>query len=344
MAKRKREVYPTGEIAHLWAHQAQPSARNPQGNYSFRGKDLYSYSTVIASLTKGKGGAVVALHANRAWSSTTAGHQSDGRGATRHLPSFSVADWTNGGSHKTNLANYKARIVAAAEETTKAREQKGIRLAQLDGLIEQANLYSRTFGLGTKFEYPADFDIEAQQTKAAEFAIMRAERQLKRDTARSEKWKAQLAEQEAKEAQDRAEAPANLQRWLDGQSVQTYSFSRYIDGTFARIVGAEVQTTQGAVVPLDHIRRVMPIVRRLYERGETYQANGHTIHLGHYQIDSIAQDGTLRAGCHTFPRAEVERLFAAIDALPAINVLREPMDDINDGGENNPAQFSTDNA
>jgi len=44
-----------------------------------------------------------------------------------------------------------------------------------------------------------------------------------------------------------------------------------------------------------------------------WQRNGKTIHLGHYQIDKIA-DGQVIAGCHTIPIAEIERLAATLNA------------------------------
>ena len=119
MAKRKREVFPTGEIAHMWAHRAQLSARNPQGNFSFAGAELRSYSTCIAYLHKGKGGATVALHADTSWSATTNGHQSAGRSATAHMPSFDVREWLPGSggkiNHKANLADYRERIKSASQ-------------------------------------------------------------------------------------------------------------------------------------------------------------------------------------------------------------------------------------
>jgi len=43
-----KTVYPSTEIAHLWAHATQDSARNPGGNVSFAGGILYSYNTTIA--------------------------------------------------------------------------------------------------------------------------------------------------------------------------------------------------------------------------------------------------------------------------------------------------------
>lgn len=40
---RQRQVYPTHEIAGLWWSERQESARNPQGNFYFRNRIIYSY-------------------------------------------------------------------------------------------------------------------------------------------------------------------------------------------------------------------------------------------------------------------------------------------------------------
>jgi len=52
---------------------------------------------------------------------------------------------------------------------------------------------------------------------------------------------------------------------------------------------------------------VLPIVFAIQEgKREPYQTNGHTIHLGHYTLDRIDADGTVKAGCHIIPFEEVE--------------------------------------
>ena len=78
--------------------------------------------------------------------------------------------------------------------------------------------------------------------------------------------------------------------------------------------GANVETSLGAKVPLDHVTRALAIVRRLKASGQTYQRNGHTIHLGVYALDSMDVDGNIIAGCHHIAWSEVERLGATLDA------------------------------
>ncbi len=61
---------------------------------------------------------------------------------------------------------------------------------------------------------------------------------------------------------------------------------------------AMVETSRGAQVPVSHAIRGLRFVRAVVARGEAFQTNGHTFHLGHYKIDRIDVDGTLTAGCH----------------------------------------------
>ena len=72
-----------------------------------------------------------------------------------------------------------------------------------------------------------------------------------------------------------------------------------------RLDGPDVLTSWGAQFPAEHARKAWPRIKVIYERGAAWRRNGHTIHLGHFEIDSIAADGTLKAGCHTLTKAEI---------------------------------------
>jgi hypothetical protein len=85
------------------------------------------------------------------------------------------------------------------------------------------------------------------------------------------------------------EQAAKLERWLAGEAI----WICLRGNQYLRVEGDQVVTTAG----------------------ETYQRNGHSIHLGHYTIDSIAADGTLRAGCHVIQRSEIERFGAILDTI-----------------------------
>ena len=287
-----RTVVKSGEVYHLWAHQTQEHARC--GNQSFRGTYAYSYNEVIAELVKVKG-EWVALHTSRRWSVTTSGHQSGCRGASSHLTSFTVPAIAPV-KHKENLAQYRLNIEEAANKASRARTEWP--MGELTRLVAEANRYAETFGLATRFEAPA-VDRAALKERIARKAEKDRIENARRERQREDVRKAALADYRDK-----------LSRWLAGESVSVpYFYPKAPD--YLRIEGEEAVTTQGARVPLEHVRRVLPVVLGLIREGRTYEANGHTIHLGHYSLDRITAEGTVIAGCHRFERGEVER-FAAL--------------------------------
>jgi hypothetical protein len=78
---------------------------------------------------------------------------------------------------------------------------------------------------------------------------------------------------------------------------------------------AQVETSRGARVPVSHAIRGLRFVRAVVARGEAFQTNGHTFHLGHYKIDRIDLDGTLTAGCHVISLAEIERIAPELERI-----------------------------
>jgi hypothetical protein len=78
---------------------------------------------------------------------------------------------------------------------------------------------------------------------------------------------------------------------------------------------AMVETSRGAQVPVSHAIRGLRFVRAVVARGEAFQTNGHTFHLGHYKIDRIGTDGTLTAVCHVISLAEIERIAPELERI-----------------------------
>ena len=78
-----RHVYTSREVAHLWAHQSQDSARNASNSISFDGVRFYSYSTAIACIIDG----VVYVSSDN-MSVTTSKHIGYALRATRHMERF----------------------------------------------------------------------------------------------------------------------------------------------------------------------------------------------------------------------------------------------------------------
>ena len=283
---RTRYVHPVDMVAHLWAHKSQDSARNPCHNFYFHGDTIYSYGShfPIARHVTRKGKSAV-LFTTRSYSSTTAGHKCTVESACRHLTVFHVADVT-GSDCRKQFAQYRAEYMGLVGKYAKARQRKPEYLAELRGLVEEANGYAAFFGLRTRLTLPDDLTAMIAECQAIE----------KREKTRKQR-------EEAKQAR---EALERVQKWVDGESDYCPSYGPIR----LRVKGDELQTTRGARVPLEHAVKAFRVLKRLHDKGQAYQRNGHTIHLGQFALDSLDTEGNVTAGCHTVQWEEIARVAA----------------------------------
>ena len=99
MTKRKKHVFDTGEIPHLWAHRTQEDARNRQGNLYFTGDTIYSYGShfPIARHVTNDAGQRAVLFTTATYSVTTSSHCSAVRSAIPSgIPVFHVPNVCHG--------------------------------------------------------------------------------------------------------------------------------------------------------------------------------------------------------------------------------------------------------
>lgn len=82
----------------------------------------------------------------------------------------------------------------------------------------------------------------------------------------------------------------------------------YEAGTFARLRGDQIETTQGASVPIEHACRLARVFDRIVLAGGKDWADGNGPMVGHYRVNKIGADGTLVIGCHNFNPTEAARL------------------------------------
>lgn len=139
-----------------------------------------------------------------------------------------------------------------------------------------------------------------------------------------EEARAEAREAEAREARERAEREREeREEWLAGRRSRWRGSGEVLlravgvqrDGE-GRVVGGTLETSHGAEVPLVHALRVFRVVREVVASGQAWRANGRSLHVGHFRVDAIGAEGTLRAGCHTVHLPEMERLARAL-GLPA---------------------------
>jgi hypothetical protein len=288
-----KTVFDNDMVAHVWANRSQARGRSSNGHLYFEGDTIYSYGRHFPIARHVDG---VVLFTIKGYSPTTECHKSRVLSACSHKQVFHVTDLTTG--RKEHLADYKARIADAIRACVKARTNKPWRLQQLQELVSEANQYAENFDLKTRFALPNEQELIEECRKIDA-------RNKAREARRARKLQKQREEREARQREYFAKQEQLLEEWVDGERDSCpyeYGFKIRL-----RIKGNELQTSRGASVPLDHAVKCFRVLKQLRERGETYQRNGHTIHLGHFALDSFS-DGIVRAGCHAVEWTEIERI------------------------------------
>lgn len=340
---RKRYVYPTDEIAHLWMHKTQDEARNPQNNFYFNGDTIYSYGShfPIARHVEHKGNAAV-LYTTDSYGPTTGKHLNHVRMAIPgSIPVFRVPDPNRDIKrqleyHRARFSDARGRLLEAKNKRDRVKAYKAVQVAQRD-----ARVFAQFFGYRDRFNLllPKSFghtiadldnqerEYDLQSQARSEAAQKAADTRWELQMARWEQRNAQYAAQREQERVEREQRAALLkenaeyfkQAWRDGATSITidgkdYPVPSYLGDegeefpVLLRIEGDEVKTSLGARIPVTHARLGLKLVQRCRNTKTEYVRKGHTIHLGHYAIDKVDAEGNVTAGCHYVTYEEIKLL------------------------------------
>lgn len=306
------------QVAHLWANQSKPEARNGQGNFFFRDTTIYSYAEhfPVARIVTNKKGERAVLFTDREYSVTTAGHKAIARSACSHLPVFTVPDRVVRGhvglassvdewradaikaDHKAAIDFYRESILDQAKAFAKARTRKPYILGLIEAKVAEAAAYAKFFNL-PKRDRLKPFNVETMAAEAAEEA------------------KKHAAKEKARAKQARENAVKDLALWLAYQPAEhgTHTYQLPVSLRLKQGDPETIETTKGAEFPTEHGRKAFRALARIRRDGATWHRNGQTIRCGHFQVDSVAEDGTVKAGCHAIAWSEIER-FASLMGWP----------------------------
>jgi hypothetical protein len=320
---RVKRVVKADMVCHLWANQTQDEAYTATRNCSFRGTKLFSYGTVIGQLIERKGKKPLAILNCSSYSSTTNGHQCSMRRAAKHLDALELTDdiyLARGVYDLTSISRdsfergYKKLLSEIAIGRNGSNRQNS-RIRRLESLIKTAAEYSKIFKLGWK---PFNA-VDSVSKQLADY---------KKQHAESLKLAKERKEQKEREQREIAEKCIPL--WLEGKKMS--EISKILTGndvdyrvytalraqTLLRVKPGnplEVETTLGAEFPVEHARKAWKFIKSILGSGAAWETNGKTIPMGSFKIERITVDGSIIAGCHTVPKAEVLR-FAASIGLP----------------------------
>ena len=329
-----KRVVRSDQALHLWAHQSQDSARNNTGSVLFEGDTCYSYGRhfPMATIYAATGGHRLVLMTTERYGVTTAKHLSMMRRAASHLPSVDVPHVKAGAPtgrvwHNGNLIDIERRIQEHLSEAKRAMQARNVewRRGDAERLDADHATYRAFFKIrGKAPAFPrAEFDAALARAQAIENPDpVRDAKRFKARVAREKARETRLAALREKFAADNAEKAA---AWRAGENVHFnagfYQLPRanrraleYGRGmpVMLRVNGAEIETSQGARIPLDHAPRIWKLIQSVRAAGREYVRNGHTEHAGKFAIDRVTVDGTLTAGCHTIQYAELARLAGEI--------------------------------
>jgi hypothetical protein len=281
---------------------------------------------------------IMVLTNSTRYSVTTAKHQSHANRAVSHLPSIAVPCVDNMHTyhpmHATNLEHFQkesARLLAEAKRVLSSNACRW-RLESAQTLHLAAGNYSKFFGIRRKVP---DFPVAEWQA-----ALDRAQRietpDPVRDAAKirarakaAERFDAQVADYRAKLAAHQAQ---DAEAWRLGGHMTSPEWWRAMPrkmrvaltgrrgglagspdavACMLRVNGDQIETSQGARIPLDHAPRIWRLVQACREVGRPYarpEQRSFSEHAGTYAIDSISAEGDLKVGCHNIPYAELERM------------------------------------
>ncbi len=280
----------TSLVFHAWANRAYPEAKS--NSVSYQGENLYSYKACIAKLH----GSDIVIFADRTWTVTTSSHQSDARQATSHMKRVYCHDpEASPARNKDWIENRIARLLLSiptpvmtkkgheAVNSVKARERTQ---ACALSLANQFNDYLKVVG-GTD---PID------TTNLEQYRIL-----LERRNAE------QLAAQEAARKAAALQATERLEMWRKRDvNVRTSGLHVLPCALRLSVDGTKIETSHGAEIPVDDATTFWPIIKRVKRDGEDRQPAN--VMLGHYRLNLIRGDGSIKVGCHNIAYSELEAM------------------------------------
>lgn len=336
--KREKHVFSGDMVAHVWAQQTVDWGKRSDGRVYFRRDTIYSYGDhfPIARFVEHKGKRAVIFNA-RKYSVSTSKHQGMVRSALRGLNipvikvevenlDFGRPEWRAVKEHYTKVC--EQNIIKAA----RARRNPECAMEAAKEAVRTANQFAEFFGLKDRLKEPkftAEFLRDAKErankhaaAEAAKTRKLNAEREaaiqkaigLYRQGADCRNWVQNRLTDEDR-AQHFLNAPAFLANaatlWRSNE-LSTYDLPEEFrhQSTLLRLShdGQQIETSRGASFPTEHGKHAFRLIQACREKGQEYQRNGHSIHLGHFTIDRIEISGDVKARCHTVKWEEIERM------------------------------------
>lgn len=316
----KRVFQSAEQTIHIWAQQTQSEGRS--ANVFFEGATVYSYGYhyPLGLITTNKKGEKAAIINDAGYSSTTSKHIGAARYAVNHYKRFDLPNTnamkalveaqsynqpiriTNGLSEaiEHTIAGYHSRLRSDTVKRKAAtlEKWKSETLSECNNYIELLDWY------GVKMTAKAKKALRDLTGKSPSEAKEQAKKEAIRIKKANDKL---LLERQAREKVAIDEAVRNFLAGGNAGNIERDYLCRSVT-VYLRVHGDNIETSKGAYFPIGHAVKAFAFIQTVMKRGEAWHKNGKTVHLGHFQLDSIAVDGTVIAGCHTVQYSEIERI------------------------------------
>lgn len=281
-----KTVYNNQALAHIWASNNVPEGRNPGNTFFFNSEGIFSYGRHFCIARRHDAHTVV-MNLGR-YSNSTGKQMAYVRNAICHLNVVYCHD------PEASVIRNKRAALDKIDEALSGLEKKGIRQTTKDKIRAQAHHIAQTFN-----EYYAAVGGDCGPIELGEDFIEQYKQMQRQE---------QAAKQKKIEAQKK-EAQENLELWKEGHFPPMTGFHNH--PVVLRIKEEVIQTSHGAAIPLKYARRLWQAIESVRQTGVTTNYTGVT--LGHYTLNTIYADGSIKVGCHNISYAELHRIAVQLE-------------------------------
>lgn len=323
-----KTVFTNDMVCHVWAQQTQDNGRNSNRSIFFDGGTIYSYGKhfPMASFVFNDKGESCILINSKSYSVTTSQHQNSVIHSIDMVaqPVFYVPGTSNTifgdmlKDHDCNIADFQSRITGTIKRALKARATNSqysgynsayhnmmVAFKDIKRIIRGATEYCRFFGLEFSYDFAqhkADLCKAIKHKKklaikAIKDAPKKEVNRLKRIESRRRAYIKGMRDK-IKEWMKAKPSEYNYNYRLmqfNGDSVYQHlpCLLRYNKNK------SRIETSQGAECDIKFVKLAWKKIQECKQNKTTWETNGHSIPLGHFKLDRVNPDGSIKAGCHT---------------------------------------------
>lgn len=296
--------YDNSQLCHVWAQQTKASGKTPNGNFSFEGTKLFSYTTEIARFVTPE----IVIRTSQGYSATTRGkHQNQiwkalDRGVKVYYTAAHLRDffWSNRTWQEQATALYQEQIIALDAAITLLKTARNNISDKIQSIqLEASDILIFTSEHGVLVDDPTENKLVSLRDDTQSYLL-----------AAGIDLTAKLAKERINQDNKARLTQLKLEKQIQEESIEAAMWRNfrcartYFTQLMLRVNGDIVETSHGARVPLGDAR----LVYRMLKTGKSILG----CRLGEFTVVSVSDD-IVKIGCHSIPRQEIEALALACE-------------------------------